>query len=57
MSVQVLNAVLPFSINRLMQLFADGCAFLARSRVVSIDVCNENREHLSPISELSWGLV
>ena len=55
MSVQVFDAELPLSINRFMQLFPEVCAFLPYSRVVDIDVRNENGEHLSAISQLSWG--
>lgn len=57
MSVQVFNSILPFSINRFMELFPDGCALLFCSCMVSIDIRNEDREHLSRISQLNRGFA
>src|SRR4030081_1850985 len=50
--IEVLDAVLPFSIYSLVKVLPYLCALSFCFLVMSIDVQNDNREHLSSTSEL-----
>jgi hypothetical protein len=51
MTIEILDAVLSFSIDGFVQLLADSRALFFRFSVVSIDIGHDDREHLSSISD------